>query len=344
VEAQQLERRVGGEAIVLKPLRRDALYEALAATLGVAPASADAAAILSTDTSPIEGHVLLVEDEPVNAAVAQGYLATLGCTSVWVKDGPEAIARNAAERFDLILMDLSMPTMDGFATTALIRQHCTRDRLPIIALTAHDAVSYRNTCLQAGMDDMLSKPCTLDECARILRKWIPAAPQKVDVAHAPARPVEDDAPVSATRHPAAPRAATADAPVAGRSDSLVRLAAASCVDSSAVARLRGLRGGGQPDLYTKLVDLFHTGSSESLAQLQAALQSKDLEAGAALCHKLASSAANVGALVYAKEVRQLEQLCVAGDADGVQPLFDLLRTAHPRLIDELLELKLRATA
>src|SRR5256885_9778617 len=52
-------------------------------------------------------HVLLVEDEPVNAAVAQGYLMALGCTSVWVKDGAEAVARNAAERFDLIFMDRS---------------------------------------------------------------------------------------------------------------------------------------------------------------------------------------------------------------------------------------------
>jgi HPt (histidine-containing phosphotransfer) domain-containing protein len=170
---------------------------------------------------------------------------------------------------------------------------------------------------------MLSKPCTLEECARVLRKWLPAAAQKV--AHAPARPGEDSAP-------------------AGRSDGPVRLAAASCVDSSAVARLRGLRGGGQAGLYAKLVDLFHTGSSDSLLQLQAAFQTKDFKAGAALCHKLASSAANVGALAYAQEVRQLEQLCLAGDAAAVQPVFDLLRTAHPRLIDELLELKLRATA
>ena len=373
VEAQQLERRVGSAAIVLKPLRRDALYEALAATLGVAPASADATAILSSDTSPIGGHVLLVEDEPVNAAVAQGYLATLGCTSVWVKDGPEAVARNAAERFDVILMDLSMPTMDGFATTALIRQRTGEGpRVPIIALTAHDAVSYRNTCLQAGMDDMLSKPCTLDECARVLRKWIPAAVQRVDAARVSARPVEGDATVevpvaprfegaatvevpAAARFegaatvdgPVAPRfedAATVDAPAAGRSAGLARLAAASCVDSSAVARLRGLRGGGQSDLYAKLVDLFHAGSAESLAQLQAAFQARNLEAGAALCHKLASSAANVGALAYAQEVRQLERLCVAGDVDAAQPLVDLLRTAHPRLIEELLQLKLRATA
>jgi CheY-like chemotaxis protein len=97
----------------------------------------------------------------------------LGCTSVWVKDGPEAIARNAAEDFDLILMDLSMPGMDGFATTALIRQQPgAAGTVPIVALTAHDTVGYRDTCLQAGMDGMLSKPCTLEEYEQVLRRLI----------------------------------------------------------------------------------------------------------------------------------------------------------------------------
>jgi signal transduction histidine kinase/ligand-binding sensor domain-containing protein/CheY-like chemotaxis protein/HPt (histidine-containing phosphotransfer) domain-containing protein len=344
VEAQDLERLIGTEAIVLKPLRRDALYEALAAAFGVAPAGSDAAAILSGDSTVIGGHVLLVEDEPVNAAVAQGYLAALGCTSVWVKDGPEAVARNAAERFDLILMDLSMPTMDGFATTALIRQREARGRrLPIIALTAHDATNYRDTCLQAGMDDMLSKPCTLQECARVLRQWIPANRPDATGVYAVAvppvarpEPVEGPEPVGVTDQ-------TAPAASGTEPGDLARTAAASRVDATAVARLRGLRGG-QADLYPKLVDLFHTGSSESMAQLLSALQSQDLKAAAAVCHKLASSAANVGAVAFAKDARQLEQLCAAGDAARVQPLFAVLRQAHPSLLEELVALKLRATA
>ena len=70
--------------------------------------------------------MLLVEDEAVNAAVAEGYLEALGCTSTWVTSGAEAVACAAAEHFDLILMDLSMPGMDGFATTALIRRQESR--------------------------------------------------------------------------------------------------------------------------------------------------------------------------------------------------------------------------
>jgi signal transduction histidine kinase/CheY-like chemotaxis protein len=178
VQAQHLESRLRPEAIVLKPVRREALYEALAVATRAVSTAANVAAMLAADEPNLGGHVLLVEDEIVNADVAQGYLAVLGCTCVWVKDGRAAVARNSAERFDLILMDLSMPGMDGFATTALIRQQAgAAGRIPIVALTAHDARTYRATCLQAGMNDMLSKPCTLEEYEQVLRRLIPEAPQ-----------------------------------------------------------------------------------------------------------------------------------------------------------------------
>jgi signal transduction histidine kinase/ligand-binding sensor domain-containing protein/CheY-like chemotaxis protein/HPt (histidine-containing phosphotransfer) domain-containing protein len=319
VEAHGLEQLVGAPAIVLKPIRRDVLHEAIATAMGLAPSSADAMLTASLNEKAIEGHVLLVEDEPVNAAVAQGYLAALGCTSVWVKDGPEAVARSAAERFDLILMDLSMPTMDGFQTTALIRQRMGASRVPIVALTAHNAINYRETCLKADMDDMLGKPCTLEECARVLRRWIARSNQPPQI-----QPVAGVGSLSSV-----------DAAAAG---------GLSSVDAAAVARLRNLRGGGHGDLYSKLVDLFQTGSSDSLKQLQAALEAENLKAAGAVCHKLASSAANVGALSFAKDVRQLEQLCVAGDSVGARSLYDRLSAAQPALIDELLSLRLRASA
>jgi signal transduction histidine kinase/CheY-like chemotaxis protein len=162
-----------------KPVRREAPYEALAIATRAAPGAADVAAILKAGESNFGGHVLLVEDEPVNAEVAQGYLSVLGCTSVWVNDGAAAIARNAAEHFDLILMDLSMPGMDGFATTAVIRQQAgAAGLIPIVALTAHDVGSYRDICLRAGMDDMLTKPCTLEEYEQVLRRLIPRAAQE----------------------------------------------------------------------------------------------------------------------------------------------------------------------
>src|SRR6185295_18908232 len=155
------------------------LHEAFAAALGDA-STAEHAEPARVAAGPLKAHVLLVEDEAVNAAVAEGYLEALGCTSTWVTSGAEAVACAAAEHFDLILMDLSMPGMDGFATTALIRQQQARatgaqagqPRTPIVALTAHDAARYRAKCLAADIDDILSKPYTLDACRRVLQQWL----------------------------------------------------------------------------------------------------------------------------------------------------------------------------
>jgi signal transduction histidine kinase/ligand-binding sensor domain-containing protein/CheY-like chemotaxis protein/HPt (histidine-containing phosphotransfer) domain-containing protein len=297
---------LGSQAVVLKPVQRGALYDALAAASGRTPQAVDRPAA-APGAAALNAHVLLVEDEPVNAAVAQGYLTALGCTSVWVKDGAEAVARNAAERFDLILMDLSMPVMDGFATTALIRQRGgATGRVPIVALTAHDAANYRDACLTAGMEDMLSKPYTLEECAQVVRRW--STPGAIQV-----RP-------------------------AARSNPL------ASVDAAAVTSLRRLRGDGQGDLYSKLVDLFQAGSSQTLAQLAATLEAADLIAAAAVCHKLAASAANVGASAFARDVRELERLCTAGEARGARELYGRLEAAHPALIEELSALRLRASA
>ncbi|HEV2703820.1 MAG TPA: two-component regulator propeller domain-containing protein, partial [Steroidobacteraceae bacterium] len=312
IESRRFAGLVANDCIVLKPVQREALCEALAAALGVAPAPGTAASLLSAPDA-IGGHVLLVEDEPVNAAVAQGYLEALGCTWAWVKDGPEAVARTAVERFDLILMDLSMPTMDGYATTGLIRQRdIQRARVPIIALSAHDAATYRQRCLEAGMDDMLSKPYTLDACAQLLRRWLPRTAQT-----AAAPPPQSSLPVASEL---------------------------AVVDGKAVASLRNLRTGGGADLYSKLVGLFQTGSAETLDALERALAQSDLPAAAALCHKLKASAANVGALVFSRELATLETACVAGHIEEAQALHARVRGAYPALLAELANLTLRASA
>jgi CheY-like chemotaxis protein len=289
------------------------LREALAFVSGVNVAGADSSRNVAGNAPSLKGHVLLVEDEPVNAAVAEGYLTSLGCTSVWVKSGNEAVARSAGEHFDLILMDLNMPDMDGFAATKLIRQRANQGaRTPIVALTAHDATTYREKCLRADMDDILTKPYTLDECARLLRKWLaqPGA-AAAEVIELPVTPLKYDGLAS--------------------------------VDAAAVASMRKLRARGHTDLYSKLVDLFRTGSAESLEQLSAAMSTHDLTAAAGICHKLASSASNVGALVYGNELRRLEQLCIAGELQRASELHDVLQAAHKPLMDALLGLTLRAT-
>ena len=114
---------IDDELIVAKPVQREALATALRAATGERQRRDRRRT--TEDGPPIGAHVLLVEDEAVNAAVAQGYLAELGCTCVWVDNGSEAVARSATERFDMIMMDLNMPDMDGLTTARLVRVSVT---------------------------------------------------------------------------------------------------------------------------------------------------------------------------------------------------------------------------
>jgi two-component system sensor histidine kinase/response regulator len=292
-------------------VHRIALHEALATALGVQLGTASK--FTTADMPPLQGHVLLVEDEPVNAAVAEGYLEALGCTSAWVRNGTDAVARSATERFDLIFMDLNMPDMDGFAATALIRQRAgSGPRVPIVALTAHDAVNYRDKCLKADMDDILTKPYALEDCARLLRRWLFRS---------------DEVAVLRTGAPAS------------------KAGGALCsIDANAVSTLKKMRSDRHVDLYSKLVELFRTASADSLGQLRNAFEAQNLPAAAAVCHKLAASAANVGALEYSKQIRRLEQLCIAAKRAKAVELHEALQAAHAPLMDALLGLTLRASA
>lgn len=286
-------------AVVSKPVRRHALQAAIDLATGSESLPTIEGAVRSTLMASIGAHVLLVEDEPVNAAVAQGYLTALGCTSVWVQSGTDALARNAVESFDLILMDLSMPELDGFATCAALRERQRgMRRVPIVALTAHSSNDYRQTVLQADMDDILSKPCSLEQCEAMLRRWINLVESRETV---PKRAVNDWIEI----------------------------------DQVAVARLRKLRAGNHPDLFVKLIELFQSGSQDVMEQLQAALQSADSSTAAALCHKFASSAANVGASSFSRGIRELEELCKADDIARGRELYERLRAAYPELLKEL---------
>ncbi len=302
---------------------------------GSLEARSDATSVAS---GRIGAHVLLVEDEPVNAAVAQGYLEALGCTCVWTKDGAEALARSAIERFDLILMDINMPAFDGYETAKMMRERAgpaSRSAgVPIVALTAHALSQVRERCKAAGIDDVLSKPYTLEDCARLLRRWIPR-----DVEPRVAAQRSGGGSIGESRTGTRGRPSEAEEPQAvAPAEELTRL------DDATVARLRGTGARGRADLYTRLIELFRAGSSTALAELHAALHGGDLTAARATCHKLKSSAANVGALAFSEDVRRLEQLCAAGSAAAAWTAFERLRAAHPALISELTALERRESA
>jgi len=139
---------------------------------------------------PVRGNVLVVEDDVTNQKVLRAIFDTLGVAAVVAEDGKKAIEHiDRGAHFDLILMDIQMPVMDGFAATERIRQRERErgePRRPIIALTADAYAEDRERCLRAGMDDFLAKPLDLDALVRLLRYWLtPRLPARQSVSSEP---------------------------------------------------------------------------------------------------------------------------------------------------------------
>ena len=115
--------------------------------------------------------ILMAEDNPVNLKVALLMLRNLGYEADVATNGVEVLAAIERRSYDMILMDVQMPEMDGFEATRLIHQSLAAEQRPtIIAMTAHALRGYREKCLAAGMDDYISKPIKLEPLQAILRR------------------------------------------------------------------------------------------------------------------------------------------------------------------------------
>ena len=162
-----------------KPVRQSALYDCLAGIMGgatqapagppVAPPPAQA------PLQRVRGNILLAEDNPVNQEVARRMLDSDGYRVTVANNGLEALDAFLGASFDLVLMDCQMPEMDGFEASRKIRERekeSNATRVPIIALTANAMQQDRDECLNAGMDDHLSKPYSREELRNILKAWL----------------------------------------------------------------------------------------------------------------------------------------------------------------------------
>ena len=155
----------GVSSYLTKPVRRAELRMAISTAMASGSfaevrAAAPAGASAGAPENRAELHILLAEDNAVNQRVAQRVLEKAGHTVAIAGNGRVALAMLAEQFFDLILMDVQMPEMDGFEATSLIRQNGrgTARHIPIIAMTAHAMAGDRDRCIEAGMDSYISKP------------------------------------------------------------------------------------------------------------------------------------------------------------------------------------------
>jgi CheY-like chemotaxis protein len=168
---------MGFDAGLTKPVRQSQLCDTLAQVLARRPQELPIVQAPPVPIGPdVPLQVLIVEDNPVNQKVAQRMLETLGCRCHAVTNGLEGLEALAREFFDLVIMDVQMPVMDGIAATREIRRREGADaRIPIVAMTAHAMQGDRERCLAAGMDDYVAKPVSrdafrnaLDRCAALV--------------------------------------------------------------------------------------------------------------------------------------------------------------------------------
>ena len=176
-------KKLGANCCLSKPVRQGDLYDALCGILVSRRRQAleDQSVLDDGDLqNTFTGRkVLLVEDVLVNQEVAATMLEWLGCDVTVADNGKQALEKVADSNFELIFMDCQMPEMDGFEATRQLRKQESLDnkeRIAIIALTANAVVGDREQCLEAGMDDYISKPFEMAELADMLNKRLPSPP------------------------------------------------------------------------------------------------------------------------------------------------------------------------
>jgi two-component system sensor histidine kinase/response regulator len=178
-------RQAGIEACVLKPVRQSRLFERLAGVvagqIGRAPAKMPRKSAEESFTSAIPPadhlRILLAEDNRINQMVATKLLRNLGYTPTVAGNGIEVLAALEEQTYDLIFMDCQMPKMDGYQATRKIRERFVSPAPRIIAMTANALAGDEEKCLEAGMDDYMTKPVKLDTLREMISRWcqIPAS-------------------------------------------------------------------------------------------------------------------------------------------------------------------------
>ncbi len=167
-------RQVGISAYLLKPVLKADLLAAILAALSQRLTDTDASRALVTRHTLRESarklRILVAEDNAVNQVVILRVLEKMGHTAVLAQNGKEALALAAAEKFDLVFMDVQMPEMDGLAATTAIRENekTSSAHLPIFAMTAHAMKGDRERCLEAGMDGYITKPVRFSDIEETL--------------------------------------------------------------------------------------------------------------------------------------------------------------------------------
>ena len=292
--------KLGIEHVLSKPVSGSLLVNTMMQIMGYAEAEvgivspASNRGQLESQLEALAGaRVLLAEDNEINQQVACELLQSVGLVVDVADNGQIAVQRVQATAgegrpYDIVLMDMQMPVMDGVTASRLIRETISAEHLPIVAMTANAMAADRERCMQAGMNGFVTKPIDPEDLWKVLLTWVK---------------VRDG---MSARKPAAvpPRNA-----VDGDSDSLIQaLRAIPELDVD----LGLVRTNNNPAFYASLLRKFVTGQENAMASMQLALDGADLATAERIAHTLRGVAGNLGASELQTSAEQLESVLRTG--------------------------------
>ncbi|MFT5376240.1 MAG: two-component system sensor histidine kinase/response regulator, partial [Candidatus Latescibacterota bacterium] len=291
----------------------DAAQHALRGEIEKDPSVREAISLTSgLDLSPIQGaRILLVEDNELNQQVAMELLGDAGFRVDLADNGQIAIEKVNTAHYDLVLMDMQMPVMDGVQATLAIRADAQFDRLPILAMTANAMAKDRERCLEAGMDEHIAKPIDPEALFKMLLQWIAAGARP---------PVEP--------HPTTNAADT-------------KTEADSTEDEDALATIDGLdvrvglqRVMGKRDFYEKLLRNFVNGrEAQTVRTIRDLLSQQDTPAAERAAHSLKGVSATLGAAELSTLAASVEAAIRDGHPEAeIESHLDSMGSVLDRLV------------
>jgi polar amino acid transport system substrate-binding protein len=260
---------------LVKPINHSLLYDTVMETFGnkaePKPRSIKHGVKKISEIGNISGaKVLLAEDNEINQQVARELLEKAGLRVTIANNGKEAIEKVEGSEFELVFMDVQMPEMNGFEATGCIRKN-PRSRirnLPIVAMTAQAMTGDREKCIEAGMDDYITKPIDINELHSVLVKWIKPKDRKIADADTPQKSLQIDEELL-------------------EDDQLPTLPGFD-VESSLI------RVGGNRKLYKKLLIKFRDDYSNSFHEIKGAIENNNLNDAERYAHTVKGVAGNIG--------------------------------------------------
>jgi PAS domain S-box-containing protein len=335
----------GFAAYLHKPIKPSQLFDALVSVLteravhvrerGTARRELDAE---MARRHPLR--ILLAEDNVVNQKVALRLLGQMGYRADVAANGLEAIDAVARQTYDVVLMDVQMPELDGFEASREINRRWPGARRPrIVAMTANALQGDRELCAAAGMDDYVAKPIRVEELVAALER----CPRRPDAVGRDRPPGPDDG-RDATQAPSIPSPAglpaapPGAAPVPG---GRMPAPVTGVIDRAAFERLTTTMG---REFVAELVATFAEDAHELVATLRRALAEADLDAFRRAAHSLKSTSESIGATSLAMLARALEAMARAGRLEAAAEHMTRLGGAHEAAVRELEELRRGLTA